>query len=199
MSHHIYHTEAFVIASQDLGEASRRIMLYTRELGLLEARAQGVRKLAAKLRYGLSEYSLVRVSLVKGKNEWRIVGAIHDNLLNKIAEGRDGRVLIAHVFSLLERLIHGEGANHQLFDVLISGFRYLEIGFPSGNPISKMANAEIIFVLNILYHLGYLSKGEELARFVEFSDWTGELLDAITPIRQKVIETINSSFEHTQL
>ena len=182
-----------MISSRDLGESSRKITLYTRELGLVHARAQGVRKLASKLRYGLVDHTLTQVSLVKGKSEWRIVGAVYSDLLKDISTRRDGRVLVAHVFSLLERLIHGESSNFELFDVLVRGFKFVS------SERGSLYNAEIIFVLNILYHLGYLSKNDELGRFVEFSDWTAELVDAVASIRERAINAINRSFSETQL
>ncbi len=48
MSHSIYHTEGFVIASQDTGEANKYYKIYTKDFGLIGATAQGVRHLKSK-------------------------------------------------------------------------------------------------------------------------------------------------------
>ena len=42
--HHIYHTEAFVLGSHQSGEDSKIIVLYATGIGLVYAKAQGVRK-----------------------------------------------------------------------------------------------------------------------------------------------------------
>ena len=44
--YHLYHTGAVVVGSSPSGEASKTILLFTRELGLVSARAQGVRGFA---------------------------------------------------------------------------------------------------------------------------------------------------------
>src|SRR3989344_5676480 len=75
MSHHIYETDAFVFSALPHGEASRYMVLYTREFGLVRAAAQGLRELKSKLRYSLQPFSLSVVNLVHGRSGWRIVNA----------------------------------------------------------------------------------------------------------------------------
>ena len=66
--HHIYHTEAFVLGSRNVGEANKMLSLYTRELGLVYAHAQGIRLGKSKLRFGLQDFSHATVDLVQGKD-----------------------------------------------------------------------------------------------------------------------------------
>src|SRR5574343_294251 len=73
--HHIYHTTAFVLGHADIKEADRFFILFTRELGVVRATAQGIRKLSSRLRYGLQDFSYARVDLVRGKDIWRITSA----------------------------------------------------------------------------------------------------------------------------
>ena len=50
MSHKIFHTEGIVLSSKDTKESDRYLAVFTKELGLVKATAQGIRKLESKLR-----------------------------------------------------------------------------------------------------------------------------------------------------
>jgi recombinational DNA repair protein (RecF pathway) len=65
MSHTIYTTEGFILKSVNFGEANKYFFIFTREFGLIKTAAQGVRHLQSKLRYGLTDYSLAQVSVVR--------------------------------------------------------------------------------------------------------------------------------------
>src|SRR5512146_101812 len=75
MSHHIYNTRALVLGSRTRGERDRVFALLTRDVGLVKALAQGVRRESSKLGGVLMDYAISDVSLVKGKNAWRITTA----------------------------------------------------------------------------------------------------------------------------
>ncbi len=62
-----YTTEACVMSARDRGEADRLYALYTREFGLVLARASAVRRQTSKMRAALTLGSHVTLSLVKGK------------------------------------------------------------------------------------------------------------------------------------
>jgi len=63
--HHIYHTHGFILSSRNNGEANRMLMIYTREMGLIRAVAQGIRLHKSKLRFTLQDFSYVNVDLVR--------------------------------------------------------------------------------------------------------------------------------------
>ena len=42
--HHIYHTRGLILSSRNIGESSIMYAFYTREMGLIKAVAQGVKK-----------------------------------------------------------------------------------------------------------------------------------------------------------
>ena len=81
MLHHIYHTEGFVLSGQSVGEANKYFRIFTKDFGMVGAMAQGIRLLQSKLRYSLQDYSYSKISLVRGKQVWRIVGAIKEKNL----------------------------------------------------------------------------------------------------------------------
>ena len=106
-----YTTDCLVIESFDQGEHDRVYKLFTREFGLIIAHARSVRKLESKLRAHIMPRGRSLVTLVQGKEIWRLVGAEE--------KGDVGRE-IHEVALLIKRLIRGEGAHKALYDRLIS-------------------------------------------------------------------------------
>lgn len=73
--HTLTTTDAFVLGSWPHGESNRVYSLYTRAFGFLYAHGQGVRRLDNRNRYALTTGSLSSVTLVRGRDAWRITGA----------------------------------------------------------------------------------------------------------------------------
>lgn len=139
MSYHIYTTKGLVLSAKPLREADRVYSILTRELGLVRATATGVRKEGSKLRGALEPFSLTSVSLVRGKEYWRLTAA---ELIRRLP----AEAALARPLALIERLVPGEEAHPELFDAVINE---LEAG-------------ETKLVGQALFHLGYL-RGEDLA------------------------------------
>jgi len=194
MAHLIYTTPAFLLRSRPSREDSRVLTLYTRELGLVEAYAQGVRKLKSKLRPHLSELSLARVSLVRGREFWRLTSA--ENLTN-FGDCKPGKVLlVSRIFSLILKLVNGELAHPELFDELEKALVFLT---ESNLDPRSLHHFEIVMVLKVLYHLGYLGQASNLEQFFLSPDWTLEFLESVGPLRRQALASINQSFEQSQL
>lgn len=106
-----YTTQAVVIESFDQGEHDRVYKLFTREFGLIMAHAKSVRKLESKLRAHVLPRTLSLVTVVQGREVWRLVGA------EQIQETTE---TVSDVAALVRRFIRGEGAHKKLFDRLRS-------------------------------------------------------------------------------
>ncbi len=102
-----YTTEALVIESYDQGEHDRVYKLFTREFGLIMAHAKSIRKLESKLRAHTLPRSISLVTLVQGKDVWRLVGAQEQQKSPKITH---------EIVQLIRRFIRGEGAHKALYD-----------------------------------------------------------------------------------
>ena len=194
MAHLIYTTPAFLLRSRPSREDSRVLTLYTRELGLVEAYAQGVRKLKSKLRPHLSELSLARVSLVRGREFWRLTSA--ENLATFGDCQPEKLRLVSRFFRLVLKLINGEFRQPELFDELENGLVFLT---ETNLDPRSLHHFEIVMVLKILYHLGYLGQTENLEQFFLSPDWTLEFLESVGPLRRQALASINQSFEQGQL
>ena len=115
---HKYATSAIVLARSPLSEASSLVTLLTSEVGLVRARAQGLRKPGAKMASALQTLIESDVLLLRGKEGWRLAGALrtHDwfRELSVPARLRAGRIA-----NLLLRLVSGESADPILYDIFI--------------------------------------------------------------------------------
>ena len=116
--HQIHVTDGVVLGKRERGEASTVVAIFTRELGLVRARAQSARVEKSKLRYGLEQLNRGRYSFVKGKHEWRLVGVEEVSralLAPTIAERR----VAGRIAKLLLRLMPGQGPEAALFDTVV--------------------------------------------------------------------------------
>jgi DNA repair protein RecO len=197
MSHHIYHTKGFIFSSSVSGEASRFFRIFTRELGFIRASAQGVRFLKSKLRYSLHDFSYCDLSLVRGKEFWRVTGAIKtENLFEALRREPEMFAVFGRVFALLERLLSGEEKNERLFGCLEEAALF---ALAKKLPPELIRNFEYILVLRILSSLGYLGSSADFEIFVESPYWSNELLLKIDSVLLKVLGEINKSLKETQL
>lgn len=154
--HHIYHTKAIILGSNHAGEANRRLFLYTEDLGLIQAVAQGIRLEKSKLRFALQDFSLATVDLVRGKHTWRITSASFIESFPVAIADRETYILLQSVARLLIRVCVDEEANKNIFEDVLTAFRFLN------NPITQevRSQTEIFLVLRILHHLGYIGNTE---------------------------------------
>lgn len=196
--HHIYQTEGIVVSGNNFGEANRFIYIFTKDLGMIAGSAQGIRHLKSKLRYSLQDFSYVDVSLVKGKNIWRIINASHkENVLKSLHSSRRAAQVFAHGLALSNRLIAGEEKNENLFNLLWSSFSFLK-----ENPDlteNELKNFESTLVLRILSLLGYWGGKPEYREFTESFLWKQELLVKMDAVRPAALRHINEALRATQL
>ena len=142
MSYHIYTTKGLVLAERPKREADRIYSLLTRDFGLVQAIALGVRKEESKLRGALEPYVFSMVSLVRGKEYWRITSA---ESIKNISPSQ----IVARPLALIEKFVQGEVAHPELFDAVWEAIF---------SPESDKEIFEIRIVSQILFHLGYLKE-----------------------------------------
>ncbi|HTH93391.1 MAG TPA: recombination protein O N-terminal domain-containing protein [Candidatus Paceibacterota bacterium] len=148
--HTIYHTEAIVVRSESAGEANKRIWLFTKELGLVIATVQGVRKPSAKLQSHIMDYSVIQADLIKGKSTWRLISA---QVIDVPLQGKERTPLArayARTVGFLERFLVGEGAHEELFDHILSAGEIVK----GGADDARMFDA--LSLWKILVLLGYI-------------------------------------------
>jgi DNA repair protein RecO len=207
--HHIYTTRALIIKSVPIGEANKYYFLLTEDLGFIRASAQGVRLEKSKLKGHLQDFCFVSISLVKGKDIWRITSVEtieHGDFINDINK----LIAIKNIFSLLTRLLQGEEKNEALFLSIESFYNFL-----LSNKLTQdnIKNLETITVLRVLYHLGYFNKtsptltvgaptgnvGVDLSDFVKDYNLSLDILNSFSSKKKAAILEINNALNETHL
>ena len=145
-----YQTDALVLGSRESGENDRVFVLFTREFGLVRARASAVRAEKSRMRYALQNYSRANAALVRGKRGWRLAGALP---VKSAVGDRRGVAAFARISELTVRLVHGEEKNDYLFAALTEAHDCL-----MQEKCEAFGTIEIVCVARILYTLGYLSE-----------------------------------------
>ncbi len=192
--HHIYHTEGIILGSKNFGEAGRYYSIFTRDLGMVYASAQGVRKMSSKLRFILQDFSYVKVDLVRGKDFWRVASASKTNNLEVLTKRKETFKVFINVARLLKRLLAGEYPNVELFNDLINGLSVLE----KINTEKDLRNIEAIIVLRILSNLGYISGSQKINSLIK-SPFEKELIFEVSKSRVEILSQINKALKETQL
>ncbi len=180
---HKYSTAAIVLSRSPLSEASSLITLLTSEVGLVRARAQGVRKPGSKMASALQTLIESDVMLLRGKDGWRLAGALrtHDwfSELTPVARVRAGRMA-----NLLLRLVSGESADPVLFDIVRNFLKALS----EQRSLEDIEAIECLAALRILHvqgvDAGMIPGGIE-------GEYGSELLDHIAEERESFIVRIN--------
>lgn len=193
--HHIYHTRAIILGSKNIGESNRLLFVLTRDLGLVAAAAQGVRELKSKLRYSLQDFGVSDISMVRGKNMWRVTSAENIHGHQDLLTEKEKAELFARICVLVRRLVHGEEKNEQLFGILEQLFSLLR-----GKNFTKkeLWRAELIVNLQILSVLGYAS-GEAALKQVLAGPLSRDLLSALEGKEKTAVREINSALKESQL
>ncbi len=188
--HKLHTTLAFVLKSYPHGESNRVYKLFTRELGLLYAHGQGVRELKSRNKYSLQTGDLSEVTLVRGKNVWRITGAksVHFFTFSKRSKIVKGKIL-----DFIGKSMQAEDVSHDVFDIIISGYFAL-----TSNDGFDSELIEIITMLRIIDKIGFLKKTGKNANVSDFINPTHISNDLLSKVKNEkifLIKIINEALE----
>ena len=191
--HHIYHTEGIILGNKNYGEAGKYYSIFTRDLGMIYASAQGVRNVCSKLRFVLQDFSYVKIDLVAGRDFWRVTSASKTNKLEQITKNSGTLKVFSNIGNLLKRLLVGVEPNEVLFDDLLNGLFILE-----KSETKDLRNTEVVLVLRILHNLGYIGENEILQNLIK-SPFENNLIYEASKSRSQILEQINKALKETHL
>jgi len=186
--HRIYTSMALVIDTKPYAEADHSVLLYTKDFGLIRAIAKGVRLEKSKLRYSLTPYSLSEVSLVKGKEVWRLTSATFHK---KYSSHPD---YIKKIILLVKRVSGEETPDLHIYQSLQNYFEYLNIE----NTDLLLKEAEISIALHILNRLGYIPSAEGIKELL-VTPFSSEKVRELTPYIERSVGLVNQALKNTHL
>ncbi|MEX0918829.1 MAG: DNA repair protein RecO [Candidatus Paceibacterota bacterium] len=192
MAHELHHTEGFILASYDLKEADSLLRILTGDFGLVLVQARGLRKLPSKLRYHATLFNQADISLVRGREVWRLVAVNEAAVMARLRRDPAKWRIYLDILALLRRFFHGEEENQILFNDLKSGFLWLA---NEADQVELQKNFECVLVLRILKQLGYLADVADLRPFIDFIDWSGDIVGQMADYRPTALSLINRSFQ----
>ncbi len=200
-------TPGFIIESRPSGEAGKLLSIFTRDLGLVLATAQGIRLEKSKLRYHSQEYSFGEFSFVRGKEFWRLTNAAglqSDKKVVTLPSQQKGPhhvtaadELIARIALLLRRLLHGEEAHPELFEQIQEAFLFLEESVEL-TP-EQLQTLESLLVFRIMHLLGYIGTDKGLDQGLISSPITLDLITTAEPQRLNLNKHINKALRESHL
>jgi len=194
MSHISYKTKALVIFAGEQGEANMYYQLLTPDLGLLYASAQGIRFEKSKLRFGLQNFGVVEVMLVHGKAGWRITNAVPLCNLYYEADKASYKV-VARVSNLIKKLVAGEEPHPELFAVCMESIDEL---LQEQKP-EHVSRIETVWVLKVLYHLGYIDGNENIKPALDVSMKNASGFGGFDTLHKEAVSQINRALESSQM
>jgi DNA repair protein RecO len=192
--HQKFLTNGIVLAKRSAGESNTAVLLFTEDLGLVRAVARSARREDSRLRYGLEPLMQGRYTLLRGRYEWRLVGA--GDISRDIISASPARILRAgRIAKLLLRLMPGEEASPELYRSVAEG-----LGALARMEEQEDADAvECVIVLRVLSRLGYLPRLPAIEPFVEADFFSLELAASAKRSRALLIKLINDSLSASGL
>lgn len=188
MTYATYTTKAIVCGNYHNNTADKSFLLFTKHAGMLYASARSVREEKSKQRYALQDFSLITVSLIKGKTGWRIGSVETEGNLFGAALSRPARGSVVRVLKLLRRFVQGEEPHPELYDELTEALRYL-----ATDTATHRVLAEEIIEARLLAALGYISVTDTLRPALEPS-----LSQALATTPDSILPFLQSATTHAQ-
>jgi DNA repair protein RecO (recombination protein O) len=145
---HKYQSRALVLGRSPFGERNALVTLLTPDIGLVRARAQGIRRTGARLAPALVTFAESDVVLVRGAEGWRITGAtISRNWFWELTP--EARVRASRVIGLTLRFTPPDVPDVALFSIIRDTFNTF-----SAHTKEKGEAIECLAVLRVLSSLG---------------------------------------------
>ncbi len=187
---HKYTTSGIVLARFPVSEASERVVILTSELGVVHAHAQSIRNQGAKLTPALQTFAQSKIVLVRGKEMWRVSGAVLDiDWFNYISI--NARVRVGRVTRLMLRLMPGDLIESEFFTIIHGLFISLR-----DESEDLQDAAECLAALRILQKLG-LDAGN-IPQDID-NQYSTKTLQTIDASKRLFVDRVNNGIEASGL
>ncbi len=182
--HELRTTDAFVINRYPHGESNFTYKLLTEKFGMLYAHGQGVRELKSRNRYALQTGKLLEVTLVKGREVWRITGAVR-----KEDESSMGSLGKRRVLTTTGKLLALEDDMREVFEILRQ-YALSTIGDGQDDLV------EALVMLRIMDKLGFVARPlaeQEMVELLGTAALNKAVLQQAEENKMKLIARVNNA------
>lgn len=162
MVYQVYTTRALVCGSFDRNTSDRYYYFFTEDAGMVLAHAKSVREEKSKHRYALQDFSLVDVSLVRGRTGWKVTGSVPRENVYFESDSRERRAMMLRIIALVRRLVQGEERHADLFNEILDGLHATKDA-----EAETLEQLEQLLTLRMLYALGYVAPTSTLENVLE--------------------------------
>lgn len=183
---------AYVIEVYPHGESNNVYKLYTRELGLIYAHAQSVRELKSRNRYALQVGHLITVTLVRGREVWRVTSA--QTVPEHEMEG-DAPVP-RKLLWLIGKLVAVEDQSEEVFDHLVAGERAISTNYEKDHALIEAVT--LLRVMNVLGFVARPLEEEQIAYFLENNGYSEEHMFLARKYSELLFIRVNSALEEAK-
>ncbi len=147
MSYQTYTTEALICGTFNRNTADCSYLLFTKEAGMLYAEARSVREERSRQRMALQDFSLVRVSLIKGKAGWKIGSIEVKKNFFMVAEDKAARGSMVSLVRFVRRFYGTQESAPALFDYTIAALERTVGDIKEREFVEKVIQAHFFLVL----------------------------------------------------
>jgi recombinational DNA repair protein (RecF pathway) len=191
--HKLYSHKGIVLSSRGLGEKNTLVSIFSRDLGLVRAKAISSRDAKGKLKGHIVPYSFGTYTFVRGKEGWRLIQADAEKNILLSLDDLSKKRIVARTLKLINAMA-GEVQERKLFDCMNSAFSEL----PKVNK-DYLKIFEAVLVSRILSVLGYLSLNDLPVRLADLNDFSESLLIEMKNDVKTLISRINNGLNESQL
>lgn len=156
MAYRIYTTDSFVIKNSPSKDADVSLLLFTEQFGLLYAAAKSARAGMSKLKASLQTTNFSSISMVKGREVWRITNAKKHIALYDKRIPPELRICFVHLLEYIARFCPKEVPESEIFSDLKSMAAFIFLEFALLQSPEYIFACEQWFLLRLLYNLGYI-------------------------------------------
>ena len=146
--------QAISLDKKDIAETDRFYTFYTKEIGLLQVPAKGIRKSQAKLAPQVEIFTFANISVAKNQGRGTLAGAVAENQFNDLKSNYEVLKEVYRAKKIFLRLIFGHEPDQKVFELLLN---YLEILNELAK--NKENHEKVIWLTNSFIFKLYLLQG----------------------------------------
>lgn len=153
----------YIVQKKDLLDADRLFIIFSKECGKIQVRAQGVRKISSKLGCNLEVLNLVSCTIAQGKTLDRIATVDLLESHEVLKKNLDTLTIALYLCDFVDAVVKWDLPDRELFSMLSDCFATL----PRIHGIEALYNFTQVTLLKLSILLGYRSKRPALSGMLD--------------------------------